>query len=171
MAMWVYTREVPTNALTESIITSKYLSALMPEPTEYEGSFEVEAIYYIRELMRPFIVQLNNIHSEDELSAFARTIPYYDGHHYFFDNKEMVLKFILTRLVWDYENEELGVQDNNNSIDPWDIYEYINDRETLRNFFHPPSVVVNVNSNGQISHLPLSREQLYGIMAVYRYLH
>lgn len=174
MAMWVYVREPDTPGIKEHMITNAYLRELMPEDDEYEANFTDEAIHYVRELVRPLIARLNTIKSEDDLRAFAQTIPYTHDIRFYGGlecSKEIVLKAILGLLIYDNEQDEPGLHRDGSIIDPWMVHHYINERDPLRLFFNPPPVMVDVLLNGVRSHLPITYDQVLGVMAVYRSLH
>lgn len=174
--MWRYTRDPETTGLDVNIITNKYLRNLMPEDEEYKGHYTKEAVHYVRDLIRPFVTQLNEIQSQEELNTFLESIPYYQtSPHTARDKldelKTAALEEIINLLIWDDEQDEPGVHRNNDIIDPWDVLEYINNHERLQQFFHPPSVIVDVFLNGTTNKLSMSRDLVLGVMAVYRYLH
>lgn len=50
------------------------------------------------------------------------------------------------------------------------VYDYITEQPVLNNFFHPPPVIIDISLSGVVTHLPLTYQQLLGIMAIYRYL-
>ncbi len=168
--MWQYVREQPLDNINADIITRKYIHLMMEE--FYEGYFSDTSIYYLRELMHPFIVQINTIQSTEELIAFNTNVPY--NEYFNEDNrnptKKKSMNLILNHLLIDPENDNhrQGIT-NTVIITPWSIYDYINEREELREFFQPPQVSVNVI--GYADRMAINKLQLLGIMAVYRYLH
>ncbi len=167
--MWVY-HLTPHDDVEEKIITNKYLLDLIDEEEYIKGKFTSEAVRYIRELVRPFITNINRLQNEEEIIAYSNTIPYRNNYRGI-NTKEKVLYSILDLILWDNEIDERGVYHNNPIVDPWDIYDYINRRDILRVFFNPPPVLVDVTLNNQTFRLSLNRDQVLGIMAVYRYLH
>lgn len=56
--MWKYTRVIPDN-VTESMITNAYFRDLMEEHDRSKEDFTPEAIEYIRHMMQPIIIQIN----------------------------------------------------------------------------------------------------------------
>lgn len=192
MSIWRYTRIVDITDINEQIITNNYLRKLMYEDEEYKADFTDEAIYYIRELLRPFITRLNTIQSGNEVYEYTRTrlntiqsgnevyeyakiIPYRNIFNPQITSvknaKEQVLNSILELLTYDDEDQEPGVQRNIDIINPWHVFDYISSHQQLLAFFNPPQVIVDVTLNGVKSKLSITPELLLGIMAVYRYLH
>ncbi|CAH6419337.1 Hypothetical protein HVR_LOCUS541 [uncultured virus] len=146
----------------------------MQEDEEFRPDFTNEGIYYMRDLLRPFIVRLNTIQSDEELAQYLLTIP--GTFHIKEDEtlnfkKKSILDFIVGLLYYDRDDDEAGIQRDGENIDPWSIRHFINNNEYLRVFFNPPPIIIDVNLNGVLSQLELAKPIVYGIMVVYRYLH
>ncbi len=184
--MWVYDQAAPGN-ISEREIINRYLKADMPEDHENQSDFTNESIYYLREILRPLIARLNLLKSSDDFNRFKQTIPFDDNNPIFqrwnlteegeygrnFRShalKKSLLDQIVSLITNDRETNESGVQiyAQGTSIRPWDIYQYLTERPVLNDFFHPSPVMVDVNNQTK---LPLTYDQVLGIMAVYRHLH
>lgn len=185
--MWKYTRErTGVGVLKDSIITNAYLRHMMQNCEERKGDFTEEAIEYIREIMRPFIVRLNAMDYDvtDILQAiidyneFTQTIPHYNipirevtrKNLIGYDDRRRIFDNILELFLWDEEVQDTLYNDDP-VMTPWSIWSYINEHEVRRNFFHPPPIMVTVSLSGSQTQLAMTRNQVLGVMAVYRYLH
>lgn len=192
MTMWVYSTTV--DPISENIITREYIYNVIQRTVP--SFIDNEAIYYLRDLFRPFMNMINE-YTMQELIAFHSKIPdaegsvsYIDDNHCqytFWETKGVSIRSLKLNLIKTrdtilksmiqslYENKledfiapRITPNVLGNNITPWSIYECIKSSEILDKIFQPPPVVVNNTVTGE--NLSLSYQKLLGIMAIYRYL-
>lgn len=193
--MWQY-EKIPVNK-ADALITKRYIQNLMCEDDKIPVT--KEGVRYIRDLVRPWMEKLDECITVEAMEELEHTIPYtdkvdlkrwigkkwerlFDGieeHISEYDDewvkqcleeeKTRVVKVIVTLLTVDEQAGESGVTRSGGIVDPWVVYEYIVEHDTLKQFFQPELPKVDIGLPMGIT-LGITRNQLVGMMAVYRYL-
>lgn len=164
--MWQYA--TPISDISENLITRKYLLNLIlsgraPHITR-------EAVHYIRELLRPFIEQLNSSATQDQVNQIYQNLPRNNVPQLNRDlvkAKYEVLNAIICLITWDGIYSEGGIGRHGSIINPWDVYHYIKSDKILKEFFQPNRVKVTVKGETMV----IGQNKLLGIMAIHRFLH
>ena len=120
MSIWKYNKRDVTG-INETLITNTYLRDRM-DLSKSQADFTPEAIYYLRELLHPFIIQLNAIASPYELHEYYENLPYSDPTFRLDQNLENA-KFetfnsIIQLLTW-HKGKKPGIQKHKEIINPW----------------------------------------------------